>query len=157
MASQLSVNPTPDAEQIYVRLQEEPLDAAHAAAFLAHPRAGTVDLFLGNTRGWTGSVETVSLSYDAYVPMAVREMERLAQEAVQRWPVLRVYLAHRIGVVPAGETSVLIGVSTPHRAEAFEACRWLIDTLKRDVPIWKREHYRDGRTEWIEGSAPHTS
>ena len=73
-----------------------------------------------------------------------------------RWPVERVCLLHRLGIVPPAEASVVVGVATPHRADAFAACRFLIDTLKQQVPIWKREVYADGSTEWVEGSAPPT-
>lgn len=141
-------------EKAWLLLQAEPLDVARCAAFLSVPEAGGIDLFVGTTRRWTGDAETVELSYECYEPMALREMASLAREAAERWPVRRVCIHHRLGTVPLAEASVVVGVSTPHRAEAFEACRWLIDTLKRQVPIWKREHYRDGHTEWVEGPVP---
>ncbi|QXD15975.1 molybdenum cofactor biosynthesis protein MoaE [Rhodocaloribacter litoris] len=150
-------------ETQWIRLQSDPLDVSAATDYLRVPGAGGIDLFLGITRRWSGPAtgdpsgarrETVRLSYECFVPMAMQEMQRLAAAAAARWPVERVCLWHRLGVVPVAEASVLIGVATPHRAEAFAACRFLIDTLKRQVPIWKREHFADGRTVWVQGDAP---
>ncbi len=137
-----------------IALTDEPLDVGASFAFLQTPAAGGIALFVGTTRRWTKERETVRLEYDCYRPMARKEMERLAGEAADRWPVERVVLLHRLGVVPVAEASVVVGVATPHRADAFEACRFLIDALKRQVPIWKREVYADGQTEWVEGDAP---
>lgn len=139
-------------KQHWIQLQDDPVDVGAAADFLRTPRAGGIDLFLGTTRQWTGADETVELAYEAYAPMALREMQALCDQAQERWAPFRTVLIHRLGVVPPAEVSVLIGVATAHRAAAFETCRWLIDTLKRQVPIWKRERYRDGRTEWIQGT-----
>jgi molybdopterin synthase catalytic subunit len=135
-------------------LTEAPLDVAAADAFLRTDAAGGLNLFVGTTRRWTGDKETVRLAYDAYAPMAAKTMYALADEAAARWPVLRTCVLHRLGEVPPPEASVVIGVACAHRAAAFEACRWLIDTLKGQVPIWKREHYADGTTEWVQGQAP---
>lgn len=93
------------------------------------------------------------LEYEAHPRLAVAEMGRLAREARDRWPVERLALVHRSGVVACGQTSVLIGVSCGHRAEAFEACRWLIDALKARVPIWKREVWSDGTRTWVDPTA----
>lgn len=135
-------------------LQHEPLDVGAAFTFLRTPKAGGIDLFVGTTRQWTADKETVRLEYDCYEAMALKEMERLAEQAQARWPVERVCLLHRLGIVPPAEASVVVGVATPHRADAFAACRFLIDTLKEQVPIWKREVYADGSTEWVEGPTP---
>jgi len=109
-----------------------------------------VDLFVGTTRRWTGTKETRSLIYDCYVPMALKEMNRLVEVASEKWPVSRAIVHHRLGTVEVCEISVIIGISTAHRKDAFEACRWLIDSLKNDVPIWKKEVYADGTEIWIE-------
>ncbi|MDX1546940.1 MAG: molybdenum cofactor biosynthesis protein MoaE [Rhodothermales bacterium] len=138
----------------YIHLTTDPLDVGAAFAFLQSPAAGGIDLFVGTTRRWTGEEETARLVYDAYVPMAEREMRRLAEDAAARWPLEGVYLVHRLGEVPPAEASVIVGVASAHRAEAFAACRYLIDTLKKAVPIWKREVYADGREEWVEGATP---
>ena len=134
-----------------IQLTDTPLELDALLHYLHTPRAGAVTTFTGTTRQWTDERETVELEYEAYAPMAEAEMRRLAEEATRRWPVQRVCIAHRVGVVPVAEASVFIGVATPHRDDAFAACRWLIDTLKEHVPIWKREVLRDGSKEWIEG------
>lgn len=141
-------------ETTWVHLDEAPLSVADAYAFLPTDYTGGIDLFVGTTRRFTDERETVRLAYEAYAPMAAREMERLAEEAIERWPVRRACLLHRLGEVPPGEASVIIGVATPHRADAFAACRFLIDALKAQVPIWKKEVYADGSTEWVEGQRP---
>lgn len=138
----------------WIEIQEAPLEVAVAFAFLQTKRAGGIDVFIGTTRQWTGEDETVRLEYEAYRPMALGEMRKIAGEAAGKWPLFKVCLVHRLGVVPAGEASVIVGVAAAHRREAFAACRFLIDTLKARVPIWKREVYRDGREEWVQGSTP---
>jgi molybdopterin synthase catalytic subunit len=138
----------------WVRIQEDELDLAAAARFLATPGAGGIDLFIGTTRQWTGEDETVRLEYECYPSMAIKEIGLLIGEAREQWPVMKACVFHRLGVVPVAQASVIIGVATAHRAAAFEACRFLIDRLKVQVPIWKREVYADGRTEWVQGSRP---
>lgn len=140
-------------ESDWVAIQHDVLDAGAASRFLYHPKAGGVDLFCGTTRQWTRGKETVELSYECYKPMAMKEMQALIEKARAQWPVQKACMLHRLGVVPVAEPSVIIGVSTPHRSAAFEACRFLIDQLKVQVPIWKREHYADGSTEWVQGNA----
>jgi molybdopterin synthase catalytic subunit len=113
--------------------------------------AGGVDLFLGTTRAEThpDGRTLVALDYEAYVEMAIKQMHDLAARARQRWPIRRLVLLHRVGRVDVGEASVLIAVSCPHRAEAFESCRFLIDTLKAEVAIWKKEVWADGSGTWV--------
>jgi molybdopterin synthase catalytic subunit len=113
------------------------------------PEAGAVVLFLGTTRAVTDGRETLRLDYEAYGEMAEAELRKLAEEARRRWPVVGCAIVHRLGTVPPAEPSVAVAVSTPHRQDAFEAGKWLIDTLKESVPIWKREHWADGSTEWV--------
>lgn len=144
----------------WLRLQDAPLDLAAALDFLKAPRAGGVCLFTGTTRQWTEedegrARETLRLDYECYRPMALKELAGLSEEAERRWPDLeRVVILHRLGTVPVAEASVAVGTATPHRAEAFESARFLIDTLKKQIPIWKRENFADGQTEWVEGDAP---
>lgn len=90
------------------------------------------------------------LEYEAYEPMASKRLECLAEQAVERWALGRVAMVHRVGAVPPAEPSVVIAVASGHRAEAFEACRWLIDTLKEEVPIWKKDVFEDGHTRWVD-------
>lgn len=144
-------------ERTWVYIGDEPLDVAAASDFLRVEEAGGVDLFLGTTRRWTGDRETVLLEYECYQSMAASEMERLLDEAEKKWPMSRACLLHRTGMVPLREVSVVVGVSTPHRDEAFKACRFLIDELKRRVPIWKKEQFADGSTEWVQGQLPPVS
>lgn len=112
------------------------------------PESGGVDVFIGTTRNHSKNRPVTALEYEAYEPMALKMMEMIAREARERWSVHKVAIVHRIGQVEIGEASVVIAVSSSHRAEAFEACRYLIDRLKQVVPIWKREYFADGTVEW---------
>jgi molybdopterin synthase catalytic subunit len=127
---------------------EAPIDVARLLAAVGDPATGATVLFLGTTRNRNAGRRVTRLEYEAYTRMARREMRELAREARRRWPIRRVAMMHRTGVVPVGEASVAIAVSAGHRAEAFTACHWLIDRLKEIVPIWKKEHFRGG-TVWI--------
>jgi molybdopterin synthase catalytic subunit len=137
------------------RITRTPIVVDRLLRAVRDPRAGAIVTFVGATRNENAGRRVVRLEYEAFTRMAIAEMERLAAEARRRWPVRRIAIAHRIGTVPVGQTSVAIAVSAGHRAEAFAACRWLIDRLKEIVPIWKREHFRGGRI-WIgaQQSAP---
>ena len=132
-----------------IELTEAPIDRDAVLDAVASDRAGAVLMFLGTTRKVTEGRETASLDYTAYRPMAIAEMQKLAAEALDRWPLEQIAITHRIGHLEIGEASVAIGVSGPHRAEAFAAGQWLIDTLKERVPIWKRENWADGQCEWV--------
>ncbi len=116
--------------------------------------AGAVCLFLGTVREMTAGRRTIALEYEAYPEMAERKLAELEVEARARWPILEVVIVHRVGRLELGEASVAVGVNSPHRADAFEACRWLIDTLKQTVPIWKKEEWADGTEEWIHPGKP---
>ncbi|MFO0788126.1 MAG: molybdenum cofactor biosynthesis protein MoaE [Pirellulales bacterium] len=132
-----------------IELTDLPIDTAALLDRARHPEAGAIVLFLGTTREFTGSKHTVALSYETYHEMAERRLVELETQARRRWPVLECFITHRLGTVPATEASVAIVVSTPHRADAFTAGQWLIDELKKDVPIWKREQWADGTAEWV--------
>jgi molybdopterin synthase catalytic subunit len=132
-----------------IQLTDHPIDTAALADCARHPEAGAIVLFLGTTRELTAGRQTVALSYEAYEEMAERRLTELETEARRRWPVIECIIVHRLGMVPPTESSVAVAVSTPHRADAFAAGQWLIDTLKRDVPIWKREQWSDGTSEWV--------
>jgi molybdopterin synthase catalytic subunit len=137
----------------WIAIQPEPLSVQAAVEAVSHDEAGGIDVFLGTTRAEQSPEggRLVGLDYEAYAEMALAQMNELARAARQRWPVLRLAMLHRVGRVAVGEPSVVIAVATPHRAEAFEACRWLIDALKARVPIWKKEVWSDGGTSWVEG------
>ena len=132
-----------------IELTNQPIDSSALLAKASRPEAGAVVLFLGTTRELTDGRRTVSLDYEAYDEMAEKKLADLEAEARRRWPLVECILVHRLGRVPLAEASVAIVVSTPRRADAFAASEWLIDTLKRDVPIWKQEHWADGSSEWI--------
>jgi len=124
------------------------IDLAALERATASPAAGAIVTFAGTTRQTNAGRQVTRLEYEAYEPMALSEMRKLAREACQWWPIVRIAIAHRIGVVEIGETSVAIAVAAAHRAEAFEACRFAIDRLKEVVPIWKKEHFEGGEI-WI--------
>ena len=135
-----------------LRVGRAPISMERLARAVRDQKAGAVVVFLGTTRIHNAGRRVLRLEYEAYGRMAEREMEALVRQARRRWRICRVAMAHRIGVVPVGQVSVGVAVSSGHRAEAFAACRWLIDRLKATVPIWKREHFRGGRI-WI-GDTP---
>ena len=128
----------------------EPIDLKGMKEKLEHPEDGAAVFFDGVVRNNTRGRRTLYLDYEAYESMALSEMENLAQAVLERFKVRNVCLIHRLGRLQIGETSVLIGVTSAHRAAAFEACRWLIDTLKKTVPIWKKEYFEDGAV-WADG------
>jgi molybdopterin synthase catalytic subunit len=141
-----------------IQLIESPIDTAAVLAAVVDEKCGAEVLFTGTTRRWTKStneqgatreLETEHLIYEAYEEMAIAQLEELAATAQRRWPVERVAIVHRLGKVLPCEASVAVAVSCPHRSEAFEAGKWLIDTIKHDVPIWKQEHYVQSGPEWI--------
>jgi molybdopterin synthase catalytic subunit len=129
-------------------LSEDTLSVERVAAEVASDDAGAIATFVGTTRAHSRGREVVRLEYEAYEGMAVAEMERIASELKARHDVIDVAIHHRVGPVEIGETSVVIAVSAPHRAAAFDACREAIDTLKQTVPLWKKELYVGGE-EWI--------
>ena len=132
-----------------IELTNDTIDTSAVINRVRHPEAGAVVLFLGTTRELTAGRQTVALEYEAYSEMAERQLAELEAEARRRWPVIECSIVHRLGRVPPTEASVAIAVSTPHRSDAFEAGQWLIDSLKRDVPIWKKEQWADGSQEWV--------
>ena len=139
------------AEADQIALTDAPLDVAGAVAFVSDGRAGGIDVFLGTTRAEVSGDgrELVALDYEAYEEMAGSQLRDLARRAREQWPVVKLALHHRVGRVAIGEPSVVIAVSTPHRAQAFEACRWLIDALKKDVAVWKKEVWAVGSGTWV--------
>jgi molybdopterin synthase catalytic subunit len=142
-------------DPISITLTRSRLSIDEAAADVMRGNVGAVSIFVGTTRAITeGRSETVRLEYDCYEQMAVQEIRRICSQAIARWTLQGVFVAHRLGEVPVGEASIVIAASSAHRLGAIEACRFVIDTLKQSVPIWKKEVYADGRTDWIRGSEP---
>ena len=115
---------------------------------VADPSAGGIVVFVGAVRNETKGRKVVQLAFESYVPMALKEMGKIADSLSQKWGILHVAIHHRVGVLEIGEIPVIIAVSTPHRQAAFEACQYAIDTLKETVPIWKKEIFEDG-TVWV--------
>ncbi len=140
------------AEQptVVVALTREPIRAAELVAEAKRGEDGAVVVFDGIVRNHSRGRPTLHLDYEAYEEMAVRQMQELGRQARERFGVRQVIMVHRLGRLEIGETSVLIVVASAHRAQAFEACRWLIDTLKQTVPIWKKETFADGAV-WAPG------
>jgi molybdopterin synthase catalytic subunit len=132
-----------------IELTTNPIDPQALLARVSSPAAGAVLLFLGTVREMTGDRQTTRLEYEAYEPMAGKKLAELVAEARSRWPLVGCAVVHRLGSLELGEVSVAVAVSSPHRAEAFEAGRWLIDTIKQVVPIWKKEVWSDGQTDWV--------
>lgn len=130
-------------------IQSEAIDVSALVQAIGHENAGAIVLFVGTTRKLTGGRETVSLEYDCYEAMAISELEKLSQAAIDRWSLTGCGVVHRIGVVAIGEASVALAVSSPHRAASYEASRWIMDQLKQKVPIWKKEQWTDGSTDWV--------
>lgn len=134
----------------YALIVRETIDTRTAVAGLKRGEDGAALVFEGVVRNQTRGRKTLYLDYEAYEEMALEQMESLATQAVQQFQIRDVAIVHRLGRLEIGETSVLIAVASAHRAAAFDACRWLIDTLKRTVPIWKKEHFEDGAV-WADG------
>lgn len=143
----------------WVELVDEAIPVARVRGFVTgDPSLGAITTFEGATRNDSHERHgpVVHLEYEAYREMAVKQMERLAKEAMSRWSLGRVAMIHRLGSVGPAEISIMIAVASGHREESFVACRWLIDTLKKDVPIWKKDVFADGTVDWVtpEGVSP---
>jgi molybdopterin synthase catalytic subunit len=132
-----------------VTLTHEPIDTASLLAQVGSHRAGAVVLFLGTTREFTAGRRTLSLDYECYPEMAERQLAELESQARRQWELAECAVVHRLGHLELGEASIAVAVSSPHRQAAFEAARWLIDTIKESVPIWKKENWADGTCAWV--------
>ena len=142
-------NPAPICE-----ITREPIDSARLLDAVLSPADGAGLLFLGVVRNENEGRSVGHLEYEAYARMAEEMLREIAEEAAHRWPVGRIAVVHRIGRLEIGEASVAIAVASPHRAEGYDASRYIIDELKRRVPIWKREGYLEGDSQWLDGSTP---
>jgi molybdopterin synthase catalytic subunit len=136
-----------------IRLTREPIDHLRLTEAVRRNGCGAVVTFLGTVRDVTGDQVTVALDYEAYPGMAQKKLAEIEQDTRERWPVGDIVIEHRLGHLEVGEISVAVAVSCPHRAQAFEACRHAIDRLKELAPIWKKENWADGRTEWVHPGA----
>ncbi|WLV25996.1 molybdenum cofactor biosynthesis protein MoaE [Aciduricibacillus chroicocephali] len=125
-----------------------PIDSGEVINKVVRPEAGAVSTFIGIAREFTKGKRTLFLEYEAYVPMAEKKLAEIGKEINERWPDAKTAIAHRVGRLDISDIAVVIAVSTPHRADAFEASRYAIERIKEMVPIWKRENWEDG-TEWL--------
>ena len=130
------------------------LNHAALCRAVSSPRHGALASFVGTVRAVHAGRRVKAVSYDCFVPLAEKELARIKSAAESRWPVL-VAVAHRVGRLKVGEASVAIAVGSGHRAEAFDACRFVIEEIKRLVPVWKKEHYTKGDGRWLAGCALH--
>ena len=133
---------------IDIQLLDTPLSLQACQALVASPTAGGIVHFVGTVRNNTKGREVVRLEFEAYAPMAISEMKKIAERAKSKWPVEKIVIHHRVGNLAIGDIAVIIAVATPHRKAAFEACQFAIDTLKETVPIWKKEIFADGEV-WV--------
>jgi molybdopterin synthase catalytic subunit len=133
-----------------IRLTDAPIDPAPLMETVRSPKAGAIATFDGRVRDTSDGRSVTHLVYEAYESMALLELDKLARSARDQWALEGVSIVHRIGRLEIEETSVFIAVSAAHRADAFAACRYLIDSIKQTVPIWKKEYFRDGSV-WVEG------
>ena len=131
-----------------IQILDTPLTTQSCHDAVADPAAGGIVVFVGAVRNQTKGRKVVQLAFESYVPMALKEMGKIADTLSQKWGILHVSIHHRVGVLKIGEIPVVIAVSTPHRQAAFEACQYAIDTLKETVPIWNKEIFEDG-TVWV--------
>lgn len=138
-------------------ITRDPIDADSVLPGLAGTSDGAILLFLGVVRDHNDGREVDHLEYDSYAEMAGRVLAEIVAEARSRWDTGEIRAVHRTGRLAIGEASVAIAVATPHREEAYAASRHIIEELKRRLPVWKREGYTDGRTEWVRGTAPTAS
>lgn len=135
-------------ESINIVLSTEALDVTTCYQEVEDDHAGGNVLFVGTVRNQTQGKKVVKLDFEAYRPMAIKEMRKIAATIVERWNATKISIHHRTGTLKIGDIAVIISVSTPHRAAAFEACEYAIDTLKETVPIWKKEYFEDGAV-WV--------
>ncbi len=131
-----------------IKITEAPLNTQEITALVSRPELGGINIFIGTVRNQTKGKKVVRLEYEAYEPMALAEMIKISQKVQKQWPEATVAIHHRTGNLMPGDAAVVIAVATPHRAHAFAACQFTIDTLKETVPIWKKEVFEDGEV-WV--------
>ncbi|WP_017726801.1 molybdenum cofactor biosynthesis protein MoaE [Halalkalibacterium ligniniphilum] len=129
-------------------ITSEPISIEGIVEKVVHPHAGAINTFIGTVRELTKGKRTLYLAYEAYEPMAVKKLAQIGDEIKKKWPEARVAITHRIGHLDISDIAVVIAVSTPHRADSYEASRYAIERIKEIVPIWKKEHWEDGET-WV--------
>ena len=131
-----------------IQILSTPLNIYSCIEWIMHPECGGIDVFIGTVRNATKGKTVVQLEFEAYETMALSEMHKIAKDSMKQWKLQKVLVHHRIGVLRVGEVPVVIAVAAAHRDAAFDACRYIIDTLKQTVPIWKKEIFEDGEV-WV--------
>jgi molybdopterin synthase catalytic subunit len=131
-----------------IEISDKPLNIQSCIDWVMSAQSGGIDVFIGTVRDATKGKRVIKLEFETYEPMALKEMKKIAEKAFEKWPVQKLLIHHRIGILQVGEVPVIIAVSCAHRDAAFEACRYIIDTLKQTVPIWKKEIFEDGEV-WV--------
>jgi molybdopterin synthase catalytic subunit len=134
--------------QTQIEIHTEPLNIQACTDWVMSPDSGGIDVFIGTVRNATKNKPVLKLEFEAYNKMAINEIEKITKQAFEKWPVQKVLVHHRTGTLQVGEIPVIIAVSAAHRGAAFDACRYIIDTLKQTVPIWKKEFFEDGEV-WV--------
>jgi molybdopterin synthase catalytic subunit len=137
-----------DKMQIQIEIHTEPLNIQACTDWVMSPDSGGIDVFIGTVRNATKGKGVLKLEFEAYNKMAINEIKKIAKQSFDKWPVQKVLVHHRTGTLQVGEIPVIIAVSAAHRDAAFEACRYIIDTLKQTVPIWKKEFFEGGEV-WV--------
>lgn len=131
-----------------IKIYHQDFSSTAAEAFVTNDNAGGIVTFVGTVRKYTKGKEVIRLEFESYEPMAIKEMTKIAKQILEKYPAEKVAIHHRVGVLGIGGVAVVIAVSCPHRADAFAACQYAIDTLKEAVPIWKKEIFTDGEV-WV--------
>jgi len=131
-----------------IRIFKNDFTSSIAESFVTNPESGGIVTFVGTVRKYTKGKEVIRLEFESYEPMAIKEMNKIAEQILEKYPAEKIAIHHRVGVLPIGGIAVVISISCPHRADAFAACQYAIDTLKETVPIWKKEIFTDGEV-WV--------
>ncbi len=135
-------------DNIKIEILTKEINALELEQFVANPACGGIVTFTGTVRNSTKDKKVLRLDFEAYEPMAIKELKKIAETVFEKWAVRKIAIQHRVGSLEIGEIAVVIAVSCPHRKDAFAACEYTIDTLKQTVPIWKKEIFEDGEV-WV--------
>ncbi|MEO6070621.1 MAG: molybdenum cofactor biosynthesis protein MoaE [Chitinophagaceae bacterium] len=133
---------------IEIKIEKETISVAECLQKAAVRECGGINLFVGTVRSHTNGKKVEALFFEAYEKMALKELRKIAEDSIKNWPVQTIVIRHRVGTLLVGDIPVVIAVGAAHRSAAFEACQYIIDTLKQTVPIWKKEIFRDGEV-WV--------
>ncbi len=131
-----------------IEITHQPIDVQKVINVASQNSAGAINTFIGSVRNQTSGKKVLRLEYEAYEPMAISEIQKIIDKAAATWQLLGWAVSHRVGLLLPGEIAVVVAISTAHRKESFEACQFVIDSLKQTVPIWKREYFEDG-DQWV--------